>query len=62
MRSSCEYQPHTMFSANRPPVKWSTVVHCLAATIGWIVGTWVVENIEAWFVTAPIPAAQANVS
>src|SRR5207302_7441373 len=25
LRSSCEYQPHTTFSAKRPPVKWSTV-------------------------------------
>jgi len=38
------------------------VVHCLVATIEWIVGTWVVQKIEACFMTTPIPAAQANVA
>src|SRR5215472_353082 len=52
--------PVTMLSAKRPPVMWSMVVHCFAAMIGWIVGTWDVAKTQEVFVDAPIPAAQEN--
>jgi hypothetical protein len=56
--SSGANQPHTMLSAKRPPVTWSIVVACFAATMGWMVGTCEVEKTAMRSVTAPSAAAQ----
>src|SRR5262245_63546318 len=37
---------------------WSMVVACLAAIIGWMVGTCEVAKMPEYFVDAPMPAAQ----
>ncbi len=39
---------------------WSTVVACLAASTGWIVGTCEVANTEGVLVCAPMPAAKVK--
>jgi hypothetical protein len=37
---------------------WSMVVACLAATIGWIVGRWLVAAMAMFSVAWASPAAQ----
>ena len=41
---------------------WSIVASCFAATIGWIIGAWVVANTHRSFVCASRPQAHVSVS
>ena len=62
MSNSFLNQPHTTFSANRPPVTWSMVADIFATINGWISGTWQVASTVTERVSAPSAAAQVKLS